>query len=154
MHESEHTAGHTTGSDERTARELHSPVQVIHLPDLIAQVTAERERHNSDHTAYTLRNAAALRQVLLSFRADGHMADHQAAGGVAIQVLDGEVAVTVAAAEYVLGPGDLLDLAPALRHSLHARRASSVLLTIAAVAAPAEPAPAAAGRSHPAEEQP
>ncbi len=132
---SEHEPGHTSGTADRAPRDLHPPVQLIHLGDLATQVTAELAQRDIDHTAYTIRNATALHQVLLAFRAGGRMADHQAAGGVAIQVLTGEVAVEVAGAEYVLGPGDLLDLAPRLRHNVQARSASTVLLTIASVGA-------------------
>jgi quercetin dioxygenase-like cupin family protein len=139
MSESEHAPGHTTGTAKRAPRNVHPPIQLIHLGELAAQVGAERERHNADHTAYTLRNAAALRQVLLSFRPGGRLPDHHADGGVAIHVLDGEVAVKVGGSEYVLGPGDLLDLAPGLPHNLHARRESTVLLTIAPVGAVAHP---------------
>jgi quercetin dioxygenase-like cupin family protein len=133
MNEHEREPGRTSGTTERAARDVHPPIQLIHLTDLAAQVTAEREQHNADHTAYTVRNAVALRQVLLSFRADGRMMDHHADGGVAIQVLAGAIVVQVQGTEYDLEPGDLLDLAPGLSHSLHARQESSVLLTIAPV---------------------
>jgi quercetin dioxygenase-like cupin family protein len=139
MSTDEREPGHTSGTDERAARDLHAPVQVIHLGELATQVAAERERHNADHTAYTLRNAADLRQVLLSFGPGGRLPDHHADGGVAIQVLAGEVAVAVEGTEHVLGPGDLLDLAPGLPHNLEARRESTVLLTIAPVGTVAHP---------------
>ncbi len=125
--------GHTSGTADRAARDLQLPVQLIHLDDLAAQVAAERAQHDADHTAYTLRNAVALRQVLLSFRPGGRLLDHHADGGVAIHLLAGEVAVEVGGIEYVLGPGDLLDLAPGLPHNLQARRESTVLLTIAPI---------------------
>jgi quercetin dioxygenase-like cupin family protein len=135
----ERELGHTSGTADRAARDLQAPVQVIHLGDLAAQVAAERERRNAGHTAYTLRNADDLRQVLLSFRPGGRLPDHHADGGVAIHVLDGEVAVAAGGSEYVLGPGDLLDLAPGLPHNLQARRESTVLLTIAPVGTVAHP---------------
>jgi quercetin dioxygenase-like cupin family protein len=143
MSTDEHEPGHTSGTDERAPRDLHAPDQVLHLGDLATQVAAERERHHADHTAYTLRNAADLRQVLLSFGPGGRLPDHHADGGVAIQVLAGEVAVEVGDAVYVLGSGDLLDLAPGLLHSLQARRESTVLLTIAPVGTVAHPGTAA-----------
>jgi quercetin dioxygenase-like cupin family protein len=133
--------GHTSGTADRAARDLHPPVQVIHLGELAVQVAAERERHNADHTAYTLRNAVALRQVLLSFRPGGRMPDHHADGGVAIHVLAGEVAVEAQGTEYALGAGDILDLAPGLPHTLQARAESTVLLTIAPVGSVAHPSP-------------
>lgn len=139
MNTDEREPGHTSGTADRAARDLHAPVQVIHLGELAAQVAAERERRNADHTAYTLRNVPDLRQVLLSFRPGGRMPDHHADGGVAIHVLAGEVAVEAGGTEYVLGPGDLLDLAPGLPHDLQARHESTVLLTIAPVGSVAHP---------------
>ena len=133
MSERQREPGHTSGTAERAARDVQAPVQLIHLNDVAAQMRAERDSRDADHTAYTLRNAAALRQVLLAFRAGGHMDDHHADGGVAIHVLEGEVTVQVQDNEYVLGAGDLLDLAPGLRHSVQGRRESLVLLTIAPV---------------------
>ncbi len=135
----EHEPGHTTGTGERAPRDVHTPVQLIHLGEMAAQVGAERQRRNADHTAYTLRNAIALRQVLIAISPDGRMKDHHADGGVAIQVLAGEVAVEVEGTEYLLRPGDLLDLAPGLPHSLHGRSESTVLLTIAPIGSVAHP---------------
>jgi quercetin dioxygenase-like cupin family protein len=139
MSEQQREPGYTSGTAERAAHNVQAPVQLIHLNDVAAQVREEQDRRDVDHTAYTLRNSAALRQVLLTFRAGGRMDDHHADGGVAIHVLDGEVAVQVQGSEYVLGAGDLLDLAPGLRHNVQGRRDSLVLLTIAPVGSVAHP---------------
>ena len=139
MSQHEREPGQTSGTSEREARNVQAPVQLIHLAEVTAQMRAERERRAVDHTAYTLRNTAALRQVLLTFGVGGRMDDHHADGGVAIHVLDGEVAVQVQGSEYVLGAGDILDLAPGLRHNVQGRRESLVLLTIAPVGSVAHP---------------
>ena len=135
MSEQEHERepGHTSGTAERASRDVHPPVQLIHLGEMVAELQAEREGRHLDHSAITLRNAIALRQVLIAFRAGGEMADHHADGGVAIQVLSGEVVVTVQGAQHALAAGDLLDLEPGLIHSLSARRESAILLTVAPV---------------------
>jgi len=133
MSEHEREPGQTSGTSERAARNVQAPVQLIHLAEVAAEVREERLRRDVDHTAYTLRNMAALRQVLLTFGVGGRLDDHHTDGGVAIHVLDGEVAVQVQGSEYVLGVGDLLNLAPGLRHNVQARRESLVLLTIAPV---------------------
>ena len=139
MNENDRQPGYTTGTDEREARDVHPPVQLIHLSDIIAQVRAERERRGLDHTAYTVRNAIALRQVLIVFGAGGRMPDHHADGGVAIQVLQGAVTVTAEGSDYALAPGDLLNLAPGLHHNLEASQESAVLVTIAPVGSVAHP---------------
>ena len=120
----EHEPGHTSGTADRAPRDLRAPIQLIHLGDLAAQIMAELAQHDTDHTAYTIGNAAALRQVLIAFRAGGQLDDHHADGGVAIHVLAGEVAVDIQGTEYVLRPGDLLDLAPGLVHNVQARSES------------------------------
>jgi quercetin dioxygenase-like cupin family protein len=139
MSEHEREPGHTSGTSARAARDVQAPVQLIHLAEVAAQVRAERERRAVDHNAYTLRNTAALRQVLLTFGVGGRMDDHHADGGVAIHVLEGEVSVQVQGSEYVLGVGDVLDLAPGLRHNVQGRRESLVLLTMAPVGSMAHP---------------
>jgi quercetin dioxygenase-like cupin family protein len=103
---------------------------VTDLGEIAARVTAERERSDLDHRAYTLRKAAGLRQVLLAIRQDGLVQEHQTNGEVAIQVLSGEVAVAVEGVEHVLRAGALLNIAPRLPHDLRGRRESTVLLTI------------------------
>lgn len=143
MSEQQREPGYTSGTAERAARNVQAPVQLIHLGEVAAQVRAEQDRRGVDHTAYTLRNSPALRQVLLTFRAGGRMDDHHADGGVAIHVLDGEVAVQVEDSDYVLASGDVLDLAPGLLHNVQARHDSVVLLTIAPVGSMAHPDAAA-----------
>ena len=93
MSDHDREPGYTSGTTERAARNVQAPVQLIHLNEMAAQVRAEQDRRDVDHTAYTLRNSPALRQVLITFRAGGRMDDHHADGGVAIHVLDGEVGV-------------------------------------------------------------
>jgi quercetin dioxygenase-like cupin family protein len=142
MNDHDREPGYTSGTTERAAHNVQAPVQLIHLNEMTAQVRAEQERRGVDHTAYTLRNTPALRQVLITFQAGGHMDDHHADGGVAIHVLDGEVAVQVEGGDYVLGQGDVLDLAPGLHHNVQARHDSVVLLTIAPVGSVAHSEPA------------
>jgi quercetin dioxygenase-like cupin family protein len=138
--EHDHEPGHTSGTAERMARDVHPRVQLIHLDEMVAELSAERARRDLDHSAYTLRNAAALRQVLIAFRAGGQMADHHADGGVAIQVVAGEVTVTVEGAQHALRLGDVLDLDPGLIHSVTAHSESAILLTMAPVGSLDHPA--------------
>jgi hypothetical protein len=63
MSRHERPSGQTSGTADRAARDLHPPVQVIHLGALAAQVSAERERHQAGHTAVPLRNAPDLRRA-------------------------------------------------------------------------------------------
>jgi len=131
MSDHEHIPGHTSGSAERPARDVDSAVQFTRLDELAGRVSAEREQRQADHSAYTLRKAPGLRQVLIVLRPDGLLPHHHADGEVAVLVLSGEVAIDVQGAEYVLRHGDLLSIAPNLRHNLRGRQASTVLLTIA-----------------------
>lgn len=128
---SEHIPGHTSGSEDRPPRDVDPAVQLTHLRDLAGQIAQERERHESDHTAYTVRKAPRLRHVLLSLKAGGTVPEHRAGGEVGIQVLSGQVSIQVQGKKYDLLPGDLLNLAPGLVHDVHSSTESSLLLTIA-----------------------
>lgn len=129
MHE--HEPGHTSGSPERPPRQVNAPVQQNRLADAVAQILNERDWRGADHTALTLRHAPALRQVLIALRRDGQLAEHQAAGEIAIQVLQGEIVVDVAEGSHTLVEGDLLNVAPGLPHRVTARQESVFLLTLA-----------------------
>jgi quercetin dioxygenase-like cupin family protein len=129
----DHEPGHTSGSPDRPPRQVNAPVQVIRLAAEAEQVLSDREWRNADHTALTLRHTPALRQVLIAVRRDGQIAEHHAAGEVAIQVLQGAIVVGVGDERHTLGVGDLLNVAPGLPHSVAARQESVFLLTIAPV---------------------
>ena len=129
----EHEPGHTSGSPDRPPRQVNAPVQVTRLADEAAQILSEREWRNADHTALTLRHSPALRQVLIALRRNGQIAEHRAAGEVAIQVFQGAVVVEVGGESHSLDAGDLLSVAPGLPHSVTARQESVFLLTIAPV---------------------
>lgn len=129
----DHEPGHTSGSPERPPRIVNAPVQRTRLREEAARVLAEQEWRGADHIAIAVRHTAALRQVLIAMRRDGQLREHHAAGEVAIQVLDGEIRVAVAGTTETLRPGDLLNLAPGLPHSVTGTQESVFLLTIAPV---------------------
>jgi quercetin dioxygenase-like cupin family protein len=129
-----HEAGHTSGTSDRPPRTVNAPVQVLDLVDEVARMRAEREWPSTGHTALTLRKVAGLRQLLIVLKDGGRLPDHHTEGEVAIQVLEGEVAITVGGQEYIVGAGQVLDLAPGLIHGVEGHAESAILVTIAPAA--------------------
>ena len=68
--------------------------------------------------------------ALFTFEAGADLPDHVAAGTVTINVLDGRLRVSAGGAEHLLPAGNLLILAPGVRHAVHAEEASTMLLQV------------------------
>lgn len=131
-----HQAGHTSGSYDRPPRQVDAPVQMLDLAAEVDRLRAEREWRGGEHSAITLRKVAGLRQLLIVLQDGGRLPDHHTEGEVAIQVLEGEVAITTGGQEYIVGAGQVLDLAPGLVHGVQGRTESAILVTIAPIATP------------------
>jgi quercetin dioxygenase-like cupin family protein len=71
-----------------------------------------------------------VRLVLFAFDEGGRMPQHQAQGWVTIHVLRGLLRVQTADTEYVVNEGQLLALAPNIRHDVDAVGESDMLLGV------------------------
>jgi quercetin dioxygenase-like cupin family protein len=71
-----------------------------------------------------------LTVALFTFDAGAGLADHVAAGVVTINVLDGRLRVFAGGVENTLPAGNLLVLAPGVRHDVHAEQPSTMLLQV------------------------
>jgi quercetin dioxygenase-like cupin family protein len=112
---------------------LAAPVQRIDLAEAVARLRAESHPSVSGHRQIALARHGSLSLILFAFEKDGFLKEHQAAGEVIIQVLAGQLSVSVAADEFTLGPGAMLTLAPGLLHSVRALKDSDMLLTLSRV---------------------
>ena len=68
------------------------------------------------HRQITLLHRGPVRLVLFAFDGGGRMPQHQAQGWVTIHVMRGVLRVKTPDAEHVLNEGQLLALAPNIRH--------------------------------------
>ncbi|HTC74976.1 MAG TPA: cupin domain-containing protein [Edaphobacter sp.] len=71
-----------------------------------------------------------LRIVLISMQIGAHMNEHHADGTISIQVLKGQLTVTVNGKGHDLPAGSLFTLAHSIRHDVMAKDNSAFLLTI------------------------
>ncbi len=122
--------------DEEVRHRQHPAERFVapeHLLDLLK--TAEELRNEpmiarQGHHQITIFHRGLMAVVLFVFGQDGELADHQADGEVTIHLLDGAVQVSTADHSYDLSPAMMVALAPGVRHSVKAKQASTLLLTV------------------------
>ena len=78
----------------------------------------------------TLVKDGPLRLTLIAIAAGGGMPSHSTDGPVTIHLLDGDVVLDVAAAEYALVPGEVLVLAARVQHAVRTTGGCVLLLTV------------------------
>lgn len=110
-----------------------SQENMIDLPGAIRELRAEATATRHGHRQITLDQYGPVTLVLFAFEEGGSLDDHKAAGRVTIQALDGELQVRTEGEEYKLGPSMMVVLAPNVRHSVLATRASAMLLSVCLV---------------------
>ncbi len=109
-------------------------VQRVDVTAAAAKLRAAAQPSVSGHRHVALLKSGPLSVILFVFEQDGLLKEHQASGEVIIHVLAGQLSVAVAEDVFTLGPGELLSLAPGLRHSVRALAQSDMLLTISQIA--------------------
>ena len=102
----------TGGSDEREARFLSVPLSHFELVDETARLRAEQEYVEGDRNARTLAKVGAFRLVLVVFRSGATFDELDQRGSVALQMLEGRVAVRVDAETIEIGEGEIAVVAP------------------------------------------
>jgi quercetin dioxygenase-like cupin family protein len=84
----------------------------------------------SGRTARTLVKEGAMRLTLMALAPGGDLPEHSTNGPVSIHVLQGSVTFQVLGKEYALSTGDVLALAPSVKHSARSEQGCSFLLTV------------------------
>jgi quercetin dioxygenase-like cupin family protein len=113
-----------------TERSLDAPVLRFKLDEELDRLKGESDWVGGKRTI-TLAKLGGLRVVLIALRPGATLDEHVAAGAVTIQVLDGNVDVSVGGEARRLGAGELLAMEPALPHAVRAEGAAAFLLTLA-----------------------
>jgi quercetin dioxygenase-like cupin family protein len=106
--------------------------------DKIAQFDLPKEMADSEQKkpwpsgiyAKTLFKKNDLRVVLISMQNTAHMKEHHADGTLSIQVLKGQLRVSVNSKSHDLPAGTLFTLGHSIRHDVEANGDSAFLLTI------------------------
>lgn len=117
----------------RPEERFGSQENMIDLPEAIRKLRDEFATARHGHRQITLDQWGPVTMVLFAFEEGGDLADHQAAGVVTIQALEGELIVRTDEEEYRLSPNMMVVLAPNVRHSVVAVQASAMLLAVCLV---------------------
>jgi quercetin dioxygenase-like cupin family protein len=104
---------------------------------LVFEIAEERERAadpeliaRSGRNARTLLRDGPLRVTVVVLGPGGELAEHQAAGPITVQVLDGRIRFHAGHEQHDIGPGQLLAAGPGVRHSVTSSDGASFLLTV------------------------
>ena len=108
------------------------------MVDKIAQFDLPKEMADSEQKkpwpsgiyAKTLFKKHDLRVVLISMQNTAHMKEHHADGTLSIQVLKGQLRVSINGKSHDLPTGTLFTLGHSIRHDVEANGDSAFLLTI------------------------
>lgn len=82
------------------------------------------------HRANTLIKTSTIRVVVVTMLEGGVLQEHTASGPITIHILDGTMEVDVEGETHTLNVGELISLAPGVRHAVRCQRAGAFLLTI------------------------
>lgn len=115
---------------EAPATRFSGPQHVFDLQKLSTQLLSEAHTGEHGHRQMTVFHGGATAMVLFVFENGGTLADHKANGLVTIQVLEGALTVIAEEQIHALGAGHLLVLRSGVPHSVTAREASRMLLTV------------------------
>ena len=96
--------------------------ELINIRPLGSAITTVRTA-----TLYKSKHLEVFRVVLLAGK---ELAEHQVAGELTLQCLEGSVEFSIGSMRDVMRPGDLKCLAGGIPHSLKALEASTVLVTL------------------------
>jgi len=109
---------------------LSGAVQHVNLAEAVAALRAEPHEATNGHRQVALVRHGPFSLLLFVFEQGAELKEHRTEGEVTIQVLAGELAVTVDSDSVVLRRGELLSLEPGQSHAVRAVEASEMLLTI------------------------
>jgi quercetin dioxygenase-like cupin family protein len=100
--------------------------------DLFKEIADSEQKKpwQSGHNARTLFKKHDFRIVLITMEAAARMKQHHADGTISIQVIKGQIRVTVHGKPHDLHAGNLFTLGASIRHDVEAVDESAFLLTI------------------------
>ncbi|HSJ15284.1 MAG TPA: cupin domain-containing protein [Longimicrobiales bacterium] len=113
-------------------RPLAGEVLVHDLVQESAHATTADALGRNGRNARTLIKSGPLRVTLVALAPGGEIAEHHADGPITVQPLHGRIRFRVAGVVHELAPGQLLSLAPGVRHAVAAEDAATFLLTVSA----------------------
>jgi len=112
-------------------RTRFAPPQVaIDLPAIVARLRSESQTGEAGHRQETLYKSGGLTIALFLFERFTGLPEHAAAGNVNMHVLRGNIKITAEDQVHELRAGQMLVLAPGVRHAVAAQEESEMLVTV------------------------
>lgn len=115
---------------EHPVSRFEGDVHVFDLNTAVAHLQNEPHSATEGHRQIALYHYGSVTKVLFDFDAGGVLEEHSANGVVSIHVLEGLLTVGAAGESHDLSSGQVLVLAPNVRHDVRAIQASQMLLTV------------------------
>lgn len=112
--------------DERFQSRQHQ----IDLGEVGAQLVAEPLTGNRSHRQETIYRHGPVTVALFLFDAGARMVEHAAEGVVTVHVLEGRLKMSVEMQTHDLGAGQMLLMAPGVKHDVYAEQPTRMLLTV------------------------
>src|SRR6185312_2983031 len=105
----------------------------VSLLDTASELAGSRQHKPWQSGLYSklLLKADDLRVLLVAMETGAKLKEHHADGTVSVHALEGKLCIHVHGQTHILCAGQILTLAPGIKHDLEARTDSAVLLTIA-----------------------
>jgi quercetin dioxygenase-like cupin family protein len=103
---------------------------VLDLARSAETLRGEPHRATRGHRQTALFARDPVTMALFTFDAGAELDEHVANGLVTIHLIEGELTVRTAENTHALGPNHVVVLDPGVRHSVHATRPSTMLLTV------------------------
>ena len=122
----------STGHTYLKQHQLSGDALLFDLNEQAQSVLDEARQGNVGRAARTLIKDGPLRMTIVGLTRDGALREHKTPGPVSIDVLNGEVEVTVGDSTQRLSEHQTLVLGANIEHSLVAPQDAVILLTIAA----------------------
>lgn len=115
---------------EHPVSRFEGDVHFFDLNEAVAGLQREAHPGREGHRQIALYHYGSVTQVLFAFDEGGALEEHSANGVVSIHVLNGTLAVNAGGENHELQSGQVLMLAPGVRHDVRALESSNMLLTV------------------------
>ncbi len=126
-----HLTAQTSGSAQRSPREVSEPVMVLDVPREVELLRGEPAWAQGDRNAKTLVKEPDLRVVLTVLKRGASLREHRVPGTATVQILSGRARLHLAGQQVDVSTGGIVSLAGNLPHDLEALEESAVLISIA-----------------------
>ncbi|MCC6423728.1 MAG: cupin domain-containing protein [Phycisphaerales bacterium] len=115
---------------EHPENRFAAPLHQIDINKVANQLSAEPLQGKRLHRQETLYKHASATIALFLFEKDAYLPEHLAEGVVSVQVLQGKLRMNVDGQANELSAGQILVLAPGVKHDVRALEPSRMLLTV------------------------